>query len=225
METIAVILAGGKGNRFSEKEIKQLVNIKGKPILAYTIEKFQSSPTIDEICVVANKDIKEQIKTFVEKEGFSKVKHIVEGGKTRSLSTYSAIKLYKEEKKVLIHDGVRPLISQKVIDSCVNVLDRYEACTVATKTIDTIFVVENGKIQDIPDRNKLYNAQTPQCFLLSILKRAYEKAISLEDINFSDDCSLVIKYCPNTSIHIIEGNKENIKLTFPNDVFYINELL
>ena len=225
METIAIILAGGRGSRFSEKEIKQLTEIKGKPLLFYTIEKFQTSLCIDEICVVANKDILEVVKHLVEIEKFDKVKHIVEGGKERTLSTYSAIKLYEGEKKILIHDGVRPLVSKDVIASCVSMLDHHEACAVAVKTTDTIFVSKNGKIKNIPNRNTLYNAQTPQCFLLSTIKKAYKEAISLDELNFSDDCSLIMKYCPNVDIHIVEGNKENIKLTFSSDISYFNELL
>ena len=225
MKAIAVILAGGIGERFSEKEIKQLTKIKEKTILSYTIEKFDACPHIDEICLVANKKIIEEVRCLVKEEKFEKVKHIIEGGKTRNLSAYSAIKLYDGEKKILIHDGVRPLISQEVISSCVKTLDNNEACAVATKTTDTIFLSKDGKIQSIPNRNTLYNAQTPQCFLLSILKKAYKEALSFEDVNFSDDCGLVLKYCPNIDIHIIEGNKENIKLTFPSDVFYFSKLL
>ena len=225
MEAIAVILAGGKGTRFSEKEIKQLTRIKERPILSYTIERFQSSPYINEICVVANKDIIEDVKRLAQTEKFEKVKYIIEGGKTRTLSAYSAISLYDGEKKILIHDGVRPLISPEVIASCVEALDHHLACAVATKTTDTIFEVLSGKIKNIPSRNTLYNAQTPQCFLLSILKKAYKEAISLGDTNFSDDCSLLMKYDPNIDIRIIEGNKENIKLTFSSDIFYLEELL
>ncbi len=225
METIAVILAGGRGSRFSQNEIKQLVKIKGRPILSYTIECFQISSYIDEICVVANKDIIEDIRQLVKLENFSKVKHIIEGGKVRSLSTYSALKIYEGKKKVLIHDGVRPLVSQEVIKSCVLALENHVACAVATKTTDTIFLAENGKIKNIPNRDFLYNAQTPQCFLLSTLKDAYQKAFSLDDTNFSDDCSLVMKYCTYIDIYVIEGNRENIKLTLPNDIFYLNQLL
>ena len=225
MEAIAVILAGGMGTRFSEKEIKQLKNIKGRPVLSYTIERFQDCSYIDEICVVANKSIIKDVKDLVEKENFNKVKHIIEGGKTRNLSAYSAINLYDGNKKILIHDGVRPLISTEVISSCVKALDHHLACAVATKATDTIFEVIDDKIKNIPSRDTLYNAQTPQCFLLSILKKAYKKAISLEDTNFSDDCSLVMKYEPNIDIHIVEGNKENIKLTFSSDIFYLDELI
>lgn len=225
METVAIILAGGNGSRFSQNEIKQLINIKGHPLLAYTIKKFENSKYVDEICVVANKDIIEDVKCLVKNEKFSKVKHIIEGGKVRSLSTYNAINIYEGEKKILIHDGVRPLVNQEVIASCVQSLENYSASAVATKTTDTIFMIKDERIIEIPDRNTLYNAQTPQCFLLSILKKAYQKAFSLQDINFSDDCSLVMKYEPSIEIHMIEGNKENIKLTFPSDVSYLNELL
>ncbi|MGP1438978.1 MAG: 2-C-methyl-D-erythritol 4-phosphate cytidylyltransferase [Treponema sp.] len=225
MEAVAVILAGGSGQRFSKNKIKQLVEVKGEPLLSYTIKKFQASSYIDEICIVANKSIIEEVKSMVQKHNFDKVCHIIEGGKTRSLSTYSALAIYKEEKKILIHDGVRPLISQQVIASCVKALDQYEACAVATKTTDTIFETNDSKIKNIPNRNHLYNAQTPQCFLLSKLKKAYQKAMLLEDNNFSDDCSLLMKYEPNIDIHIIEGNKENIKLTFPADIVHFEELL
>jgi hypothetical protein len=225
MKVIAVILAGGKGSRFSEKEIKQLTRIKGKPLLCYTIEKFQTSSYVDEICVVANKDIIEDVKQLVRIEDFNKVKYVIEGGKTRSLSVYCAIKLYDGEKKILIHDGVRPLVSQEVIASCVKALDYHRALAVATKTTDTIFELENGKIKNIPNRNVLFNAQTPQCFLLSILKKAYDKALSFGELDFSDDCSLIMKYCTDIDIYVIEGNKENVKLTFPSDVSYLSELL
>jgi len=228
MKSIAIILAGGNGFRFSSTLSKQFFMIKGKPLISYTIKAFQLSSSIDEIVVVVASTSLEKIKILVEKEGFNKVKYIIKGGSTRLESSYAGLSLYNDadERKILIHDGARPLVSQKIIKECVASLDCYKASAVAIPTSDTIFETFDAKIKNIPDRSPFYLAQTPQGFLLSILKKAY-KAYK-EDTskeNFSDNCGLIKKYIPGVEIKIIEGDRKNIKLTFPIDAEYIRMLI
>ena len=227
MKAVAIILSAGSGSRFSKHQPKQFFNIKGHPLLFYTIKAFHSSPCIDEIVVVSHGSYIEDVKTLVKTAHFDKVLHVVEGGQQRCDSTYQGLKLYDEtsERKILIHDGARPLIDCEQIQNCVQALDSYPACAVAIEATDTIFEVEDERIKSVPDRKLLYLGQTPQCFHLSVIKRAYKMAKENGDISFSDDCGLVKKYLPDTEIHIIKGKRENIKLTFPNDAKYLELFL
>lgn len=227
MKAVAIILSGGLGSRFSSQSPKQFFNINGHPILFYTIKAFNSSPYIDEIVVVSHPAYIKDIKTLVKDEAFEKVLYIVEGGKLRCDSTYQGLNVYNDslERKILIHDCARPLIDNEQIKKCVKVLDTYSACAVAIEVTDTIFEVEDKKIKSVPNRKMLYQAQTPQCFHLSVIKKAYEIAKENGYTYFSDDCGLVKKCLPATDIYIIEGKRENIKLTFPNDAKYLELFL
>lgn len=231
MQSVAIILAGGEGTRFSSTLSKQFFMIKEKPLISYTVRAFQRSPYIDEIVVVGSLTSLKEIKTLVQKEGFDKVHHVIMGGNTRLESSYLGVNLYNDnqERKILIHDGARPLVSQKMIKDCVDSLDYYQASSLAIPTSDTIFESYNKKIKSIPDRTFFYLAQTPQSFLLSILKKAYNAYTKdvYKDVYkcFSDNCSLIRKYIPEVEIKIIEGDRKNIKLTFPIDAGYIKLLL
>lgn len=227
MKTIAIILSGGEGQRFSNKRPKQFFLISGKPLLYYTIKKFNSIEEIDEIVIVSHKDFLDEVKRIVREGELEKVRHIIGGGKDRKDSTYNALCLFGQDKaKVLLHDGVRPLVAESVIKDCVYALDLHPACAVATPSTDTIFEVKENKIVSIPERKQMYLAQTPQGFHLSLIQKAYEKLKNDREIRFfSDDCGIFMYYLDDVYIHIIEGNRENIKLTYPQDGIYIKELL
>ena len=228
MKTIAIILSAGMGRRFSNKKPKQFLSIEGKPLLYYTIEKFHSIEEIDEIVLVSNKDFVDYVEEIVNEGGFDKVSSIIEGGEDRKNSTYNALTfLSKEESaKVLIHDAVRPLVAKSVIKECIKALDFHPACAVAIPATDTIFEVSENKIINIPNRKRMYLAQTPQGFHLSLIKEVYKKLMEdEEDYFFSDDCGIFMHYIENVSLHVIEGNRENIKLTYPEDEIYIKVVL
>ena len=224
MRTIAIILGGGKGERFSNKTFKQFLLISGRPLLYYTIKKFHSIEEIDEVVIVSHKDSIDDVKQIVFEAGFDKVRHVVEGGKNRICSTHNALNLFSKDEhaKVLIHDAVRPLIAESVIRKCIIALDTYPSCAVATPTTDTIFEVNDGQVLKIPDRKRMYLAQTPQGFHLPLIKEAYKKLKQEENSAcFSDDCGVFMKYFEDMHVHVIEGNRENIKLTYPQDELYI----
>ncbi len=228
MKTIVIILAGGIGRRFLSDAPKQFSLINDKPILAYTIEKFNSLEEVDEILVVSHRSFVQNVRDIVEKYSFEKVLYVVEGGERRFDSVFAALKIYgeSEESGVLVHDGVRPLISHNLIKKCISSLKEYPACVPLLQATNTLLKVENEKVVGYVEREGLYNAQTPQCFLLSVLREAYAKAFLDETkISFTDDCSVVSHYLPNVEIKMIEGEAENVKLTLNSDLKYIEFLM
>ena len=226
MKTVAIILSGGEGRRFSNKLPKQFVLIEGKPILFYTIEKFHTMEEIDEIVIVSHRDFVDYVKWIVSTGEFSKVRCVIEGGKERKDSTYNALTILSEDdcEKVLIHDAVRPFVAKSVIRKCIATLDSHTACAVAVPATDTVFELDDEKIACIPNRKRMYLAQTPQGFHLSLIKKAYKKLMQETEAHFfSDDCGIFMHYLEK-DVRIVEGNRENIKLTYPQDEMYLKEI-
>ena len=121
-----------------------------------------------------------------------------------------------------IHDCARPFLNDKIITDCVRALKTYVAVDVAIPSADTIIKInENNIIDSIPQRSKLKRGQTPQCFKLSIIKKAHE--LSKNDANFTDDCGLIVKYNLG-DVYVVDGDNENIKVTFPSDIFLADRL-
>ena len=224
---IAVILAGGSGSRMRNDTPKQFLEIAGKQVIQYSIEAFQNCPLIDEICVVTRPDYQQAVEELVRRNGYTKVKQILRGGKERYHSTLSAINAYPDDDtNLLFHDAVRPAITQQAIIDCINALKQYNAVCVATTTTDTIFNINaDNCITAIPNRNTLRNAQTPQCFKRGLIRRAYEMALQDPDFQTTDDCGTIIRYIPDEPIFIVEGGHTNIKLTYPEDLILIKHIL
>lgn len=147
MKNIAIILAGGSGSRFGADMPKQFLQVAGKMIIEHTIDAFERHPLIDKIAIVSRADYMEEMKEMVKKDGYMKVTHILQGGKERYHSSLSAAKAFTDDDdNLLIHDGVRPLVSERIITDCVNALAEHEAVDVAVATTDTIIELnEDGK--------------------------------------------------------------------------------
>ncbi|WP_329378103.1 bifunctional cytidylyltransferase/SDR family oxidoreductase [Streptomyces sp. NBC_01351] len=229
--TIAVVLAGGTGQRIGLAIPKQLVKIAGRTILEHTLTIFQENTSVDEILVVMHADHVEEVERIVAAAGLDKVTGVIAGGSTRNETTCRAIDTItagladdEPDPKLLFHDAVRPLLSQRVIDDCVLALDKYEAVDVAIPSADTIIVTrthgDDGEfITEIPDRSRLRRGQTPQGFLLSTIRRAYLVAAGDPNFEATDDCSVVLRYLPDVPIHVVEGEEHNMKVTHPVDIF------
>ena len=218
MKNYAIILASGSGSRYGENIPKQFVQINGKTIFEYTLKTFNNAHCIDEIIAVVTPGYTEFAKEIISKNGFSKVKKILNGGETRKDSSAIGVSaIDAEDANVLIHDCARPFVSTEIIKNCVDALDKYFAVGVAIPSTDTIFEVIDGIIKNIPERKKLMQAQTPQGFKLSVIKKAHE--LSKNDKIFTDDCGLVQKYglC---DVFIVEGSAQNIKITYPEDAIF-----
>uniref|UniRef100_UPI004028D794 2-C-methyl-D-erythritol 4-phosphate cytidylyltransferase n=1 Tax=Candidatus Stercorousia sp. TaxID=3048886 RepID=UPI004028D794 len=203
----AIIPAGGTSSRFGNKN-KLLEKIYDKEVIRYTIEAFEKSE-VDEIIICANINIIEELKEIFKNS--QKVK-IIEGGATRQESVFNGLKA-SECDYVLIHDGARPMISTDLINSAIEEVKTKKALTVATKTIDTIKEVIDGKIVRTIDRAKLYNTQTPQAFEYNLIKDAHMK---LYGQNYTDDAGMLEEL--GQTVYILNGSYKNIKITTQNDI-------
>jgi len=222
MKNIAVILAGGSGNRFGADKPKQFLEVAGKTILEHSVLKFASHPLIDEVCVVCREEWIDYCGELLN--GIAKVKHIVAGGKERYHSTLAALNIYQtSDCFLLIHDAVRPLVTQEIINACIE--SGADACAVGVPSTDTIWQAQDGIIQSIPERKTLYNAQTPQCFRQAILKKAFDRALNDPGFLPTDDCGVVRTYLPDVDIRIITGEPTNIKITYPANLELAERLL
>jgi 2-C-methyl-D-erythritol 4-phosphate cytidylyltransferase len=229
MKNIAVILAGGTGSRTGQSIPKQFFEIAGKTVIEHTIAAFECSPNIDEIAVVIHPAYFATIEKMRIANRWQRVKKILQGGSHRHESSLVAIDAYDGggECNLLFHDAVRPLVSQRIISDVTEALVQYKAVDVLVPATDTIVKVsaDGAFIQNIPNRNLLRRAQTPQGFRLSVIKRAYE--IALQDPTFaaSDNCSVVHTYLPYKKIYAVCGEESNMKLTYSEDVFLLEGLL
>jgi len=195
-KNVAIILAGGEGNRFNSKLPKQFIKLAGKPVIEYTLEAFQNHYLIDEIFVVIKSDYEDSVWKIVKKSGFDKVKKIINGGMDRFGSTLSALKSlerYDAKTKVLFHDAVR-----------------------ATDTI--IEINDEWIIKNIPNRAYMKRGQTPQGFKLGVLQKAYQTALEKNEKHFTCDCSVVNTILPSEKIKVVKSNEKNIKITYPIDL-------
>ena len=226
---IAVILAGGVGSRFGLDIPKQFAKLAGKTIIEHTIEIFNNHSEIDEVCIVIHRDWINKIEEIVESNNFSKVKKVLSGGDERKDSSLSAIRAYEidykdEDVNLIFHDAVRPFVSHKIIENCIDSLNHYNAIDVAIPAVDTIIEVKQKIIQNIPNRSDLMQGQTPQCFKLSTIKKAYDLALKDESFKSTDDCGVVKKYLPDEEIYVVDGDINNIKVTHAQDIFIADKL-
>ena len=223
MKTIAIILASGTGSRFGEKLPKQFTKIGNKTLLELSVEAFIGIDRIDEIILVITPEHISLAKEIVKKNNYKKVAKIIGGGKIRKDSSYIGICAVEEnEANVLIHDCARPLVSEKVINECIDTLSRHDAAAVAIPSTDTMIEVKNGIITNIPKRENLMRIQTPQCFKLSVIKKAHE--LSKNNKDFTDDCGLVVKHSL-CDIYIVTGERSNIKITYPEDICFAENFI
>lgn len=226
MKTIAVILAGGSGTRLGGNLPKQFLEVNDKMIITYTLEAFQNHELIDEIVIVCS----QEHFNFVESEikgHFNKLQKVVTGGQERYHSSLAAISACDdgEEKKILIHDGVRPLVKKEIISNCITKLDTYNAVGVGIATTDTIWSVKDNCIASIPDRRTIYRAQTPQGFKLSTIKEAYKIALKDKNMLSTDDCGVVMHYLPDEKISTVMGDEKNIKITRKEDLVLFESII
>lgn len=227
MKNVAIILAGGSGSRLGADRPKQFLHVAGKTIMEHSIEAFHKNERIDEIAIVSKADFVMDVEKIAKRNGYAKVKHVLCGGKERYHSSLAALNAYTDSDVcLLIHDCVRPLVSQRIIDDCIDALQDFEAVDVAIPATDTIIELDDeGNIARIPQRKMLRNAQTPQCFRRDTLRKAFDMA--LKDPNFipTDDATVVFTYLPEVPIKVVNGETTNIKVTYKEDLELAEKLL
>lgn len=206
---------------------KQFIEVMGKTILEWSIIAFSKVDEVDEVCIVCRKDWMDDVRQLVERGQYEKVTHILPGGKERYDSSLAAIGAYQDDEvRLLLHDSVRPLVSERIIRDCIHALDQFDAVDVAIPSTDTIIEVnEDGIITRTPKRSLLRNVQTPQGFRLGTIRRAYELALQDPAFQTTDDCGVVFRYMPDVPIKVIEGETTNIKVTYPQDILMMEQVL
>lgn len=223
MRCTAVILAGGKGSRFGNTTgglPKQFLQLGDRSSLEHSIAAFDSHSAIDDILIVMREEHIPHLKSLLATCSFSKISAIIAGGAERMDSSLAAIHYFPadEQRLILFHDAVRPLVSAETITAAVAGLTRYDALTAAIPCTDTVLKTSSdGCITDIPPRAEMMLCQTPQAFKLATIRHAY--ALAKDDPEFSptDDCGVVSRYLPDTPIATVLGSAENLKVTHPHD--------
>lgn len=226
MKTYAVIVAAGESRRFGGAVPKQFREIAGRPLLAWTIGRFQAAETIDHIAVVvAEENLLYTSRQVIHPYGFDKVTKIVIGGVTRFESVRLGIKsLPLSTKLVAIHDGARPLVAPGDIDRVVLTAEKERAAMLAAPVTDTVKRVQDGFVLATLDRRLLHLAQTPQVFQYDLIKEACDRAAAAGAAeSFTDDASLV-EAC-GFKVKVVEPSAPNIKVTTPTDFDMVRTLL
>lgn len=224
---VAVVLAAGFGTRFDPDNPKQLVSVGGKPIVRWSIEAFEANARVTDIVVVVNPRVRSAVEQLIDDAGYPKVRMILNGGAERVDSTAAALAMLgaagvPQDAKILIHDAVRPFVSQQSIDGCIDALDRFTAATVAFGSTDTVLLtdVRDGVpvVRSVPERSRVFRAQTPQAFRFSTIRRAYGLAAGDPDFHPTDDTRVVVDYLPDEPVAIVPGSAANLKITTHDDM-------
>lgn len=220
LRAVALIPAAGMGKRMGASINKQYLQLAGMPIVARTIAVFQQSPLIDAIYLVTPLDeIPYCREHVVEAFGFTKVQAIVPGGKERQNSVMNGLEAMRDslgpDDVVLIHDGVRPFVTERMLAESIEVASSSDGALVAVPTKDTIKTVSAGVVTGTPPRETLWQAQTPQSFRYGVIMAAHKSA---DDGGFlgTDDASLVERN--GGCVRTVMGDYRNIKITTPEDL-------
>lgn len=221
----AIILAGGKGKRMGAPVSKQFIEIKGKPIIYYTIKKFSENKKIDNIVVVLSKDEVVYFKENILEKYNLKVDNIVIGGTERQDSVYNGLKSLEDTNTdiVLIHDGARPFISDRIIDDGIKFAQVYGARAPGVMPKDTIKIKNESNFSvSTPERGSLVAIQTPQVFKFNEILECHEK-IKINNIVVTDDTMVAEKF--GYSVYLYDGEYTNIKVTTPEDLILGEKLI
>jgi 2-C-methyl-D-erythritol 4-phosphate cytidylyltransferase len=247
MRMVAVVLAGGVGQRLGAGMPKQLLTLGGKTLVEHCVAAFDQAPGIDEVLVVMARGYTGQVEALLADGGYRKVTAVIEGGVTRPESTRAALTAVAAtalantapgdtapgdtapgdtapgdtapgDCGVLLHDAARPLVDQRIIADCVASLEVHDAAGVAVPASDTIVITDNGVMHSVPPRETLFRCQTPQCFRLPVITRAHELAAADPCFSPTDDCGVVLRYLPDVPVHIVPGSERNMKITYAQDL-------
>lgn len=219
----AVIFAGGIGSRMNSTTPKQFMMVDDKPVIIYTLEQFEKHRMIHAISVVCLEGWIDILQDMIKHYGIKKVKYIVKGAETGQQSIYNGLKAIYDDREdtsgdiVLINDGVRPLVSQKIISLCIECVKNFGSGVASAPVADTVGIVDDyGQIIDIPDRSKCYSLKAPQGFYLQEIISAHHQAMNENKYCFTNSAEL-FKYCGH-KVHAFTDSGVNFKITSPADI-------
>ena len=211
-----IIAAAGKGSRMGDIK-KQFLDLNGMPVIAHSIRRFHLLETVFEIILVASKEDMPLCRDIVKKYGFSKVSSVVQGGGSRCESVANGLKAVSSRCDIVaVHDAARPLVKEKDITSVIDEAWLSGAAVLAVNPKDTIKLSDSeNNVVDTPERNRLWQVQTPQAFKYSLMREAYASAENSFG-NFTDDASILESFGVN--VKLVSGSYDNIKITTPEDM-------
>lgn len=207
-----IVVAGGKGLRMQTEIPKQFIELQGKPVLMHTMKVFLKYDKDISLILVLPADQIDFWKSLCQKHQFSVLHTIVEGGETRFHSVRHGLKHAQDNSLIAIHDGVRPLVSIETIERCFDAAAQYGAAIPVVDLVDSMRMITVDGSEAV-DRTRFRLVQTPQVFDIRLLQKAYEQEFNPL---FTDDASVV--EAMGKKVHLVEGNRENIKITTPVDI-------
>lgn len=219
---VAIVPAAGCGKRLGMKTGKPFVLLKGKPIIAYTLEALERCEAVDEIVIASEPSYLRKFEGLVKRYRFSKVSGIVAGGRTRFESVKNCLsKIGSSFDIVIVHDGARPFIDAAVISESVNLAGKFGACIVGSPETDTVKIVDRKFfVKRTLDRSRVFRAETPQTFKYDIIKKAYAIGVKAK---VTDDAGLLERL--GLPVKILAGTRNNMKITTKEDLRLAEALL
>lgn len=227
-----LILAGGVGQRMRNSGMpKQFLEVHGKPIIIYTLQKFEHCQDIDKVIIVCNSSWIDFMQELLARYGIKKVAAVVTGGKDRQESVRNGMKSImkqggNDDDIIVIHDGVRPLIESRIISENIRVAQKYGSAMTVRPVIESVVITDKeiAGFTDFKKRDDTYTLTAPQTFRLNILKETYEKTEGVEQPIPLLDTALAYTYL-GSNIHIVKENNHNIKITTPEDYYILKAML
>ncbi len=228
MSNIALIIAGGTGNRMHQDIPKQFLTVNEKPVIIYTLEAFQTHADVDEIAVVCLEGWEQVLSAYARQFNITKLKHIVKGGENGQSSIRNGIfelkKYHAESDIVLIHDAIRPLVSAEIISDCIVKTKQYGSAIATIPCAEAMLMTENGVTSSgTYKRELLKRTQTPQGFFLNKIYEIHKKALERGINDSVASCTLMIEM--GEQVHFSAGSEKNIKLTTIDDIDIFKALL
>ena len=225
---IALIIAGGRGMRMGQEIPKQFLTVADKPVIAYTLEAFQKHPDVDVIAVVCVEGWDSILAAYARQYGITKLKHIIPGGENGQGSIRNGVfeleKHYSPDDLVLVHDAIRPMVSQDIISGCIATAREHGSAIVTIPCQEAMLETEDQvSTHSAYPREKLKRTQTPQGFALGRLADAHRRALEKGITNSVASCTLMVEL--GETIYFCAGSEKNIKLTTPDDMEIFKALL
>ena len=219
----AIVLSAGVGSRMKSEIPKQYMDLVGKPVIYYSLKAFEKAGFSSIILVCGKEDVKYCQEEIVEKYNLKNITAIVPGGKERYHSVFEGLKAVGEADYVFIHDGARPMLSQEVIKRLKEAVVVEEAAVAGVPVKDTIKIVDDESyVTDTPERQYVWQVQTPQCFSYPIIYEAYQSIIQDEEEGWTipkiTDDAMVLEYATDHEVKMVEADYRNIKITTPEDL-------
>ena len=227
---IAIIFAGGKGTRMGSKIPKQFLEINGKPILVHTLNLFQNNTKIDKIYISTLGEYISYVKELVNRHQINKVIDVIEGGETAQDSIYNALKRAEQDNPndsiVLLHDGVRPYVEENIIDENIEAVKKFGSAITSIQAYETIMISKDAnKVDGVTIRSESYIGQAPQSFYLKEIIEAHDiiRKSPTGYENMVDACTIYRTL--GKEVHLVKGNRGNLKITTPEDVYIFKAFL